>query len=67
MRGGGGGRGSLLAGSPVGLESKRFVFEILLARENPGEGTGEEGGFSRAKRISKTNLFGSNPINGRAG
>ena len=25
---------SLLAGSPVGLRSKRFVFEILLAREN---------------------------------
>ena len=36
--------GSLLAGSPVGLKSKRFVFEIILARENRGEGTGEEGG-----------------------
>ena len=35
---------SLLVGSPVGLKSKRFVFEILLARENRGEGTGEEGG-----------------------
>ena len=35
---------SLLTGSPVGLKSKRFVFEILLARENRGEGTGEEGG-----------------------
>ena len=34
---------SLLAGSPVGLKSKRFVFEILLARENRREGTGEEG------------------------
>ena len=28
---------SLLTGSPVGLKSKRFVFEILLARENRGE------------------------------
>ena len=35
---------SLLAGSPVGLKSKRFVLEILLARKNRGEGTGEEGG-----------------------
>ena len=34
---------SLLAGSPVELKSKRFVFEILLARENR-EGTGEDGG-----------------------
>ena len=34
---------SLLAGSPVGLKSKRFVFEILLARENRGEGTGKKG------------------------
>ena len=41
---------SLLAGSRVGLKSKRFVFEILLARENRG-----------AKRISKTNLFDFNP------
>ena len=34
----------LLAGSPVELKSKRFVFEIILALENRGEGTGEEGG-----------------------
>ena len=43
---------SLPAGSPVGLKWKRFVFEILLARENR---------FSRSKRISKTNLFHFNP------
>ena len=30
---------SLLAGFPVGLKSKRFVFRILLAHENQGEGT----------------------------
>ena len=34
---------SLLASSQVGLKSKRFVFKILLARENRGEWTGEEG------------------------
>ena len=29
-----GGKASLLADSPVGLKSKRFVLKILLAREN---------------------------------
>ena len=32
---------SLLTGSPVGLKSKRFVFEILLAREIEGRGLGK--------------------------
>ena len=43
---------SLLAGSAAGLKSKRFVFEILLPRENRGEGTGEKGGiFTRQKNF----------------
>ena len=45
---------SLLAGSPVGLKSKRFVLEILLARENRGEGTGEEGGKGEPARYQPT-------------
>ena len=50
---------SLLAGSPVELKSKRFVFEIFLARENRGEGPLPR--FLHAKRTSKTNLFDFNP------
>ena len=46
---------SLLAGSPVGLRSKRFVFEILLARENRREGTGEEGG--KGEPAGNTRVF----------
>ena len=51
---------SLLAGSPVGLKSKRLVFEILLARENRGERTGEEGG--KGEPAGNPQVFEYQPI-----
>ena len=55
--------GSLLAGSPVGLKSKRFVFEILFARENRGRGGGKR--EEKESRPETPGFLSINPLHAR--